>query len=618
MYLRRLFHVFGILCLLLLGQAVHAQASKLVIEEDRQTWRFLADDTSVLEQRLVYRVLSPEGAQSISSVPLSYQDGWQALELVEAYTLKPDGRRLPVSPDAIQKQSGALGGSTGMTWPELRVWQLKFPDVQVGDRVVLHHKQTQLKPLLPGWRSFSWFANYNVNTEKLLVEVQTPKDLALAVETQGVEVSRSEVDGLQIQRFTGQVAARAYDPGTSNASTTVARVLVSSLVSNEALADRFARVVQPKLAPHSALRDIAERETKGLTEPVEKAKALYDWVRKNIRYNAVYLGAGGWEPNDMAHILDTRYGDCKDHMLLLIGLLKAVGVEAVPALINTGGDYALNSVAAGFNHVIVYVPAQDLYLDPTGTSVPFGSLPRGVYGKPVLLARVQGSSVGQTPVLTPERNRMESRSDFQISAEGALQGSVHIAASGQAALWLQDRLAQIPAGKEGEAVRGWLEAAKITGTGTLRYPPLDRDRAEQTLELDILIPHYVSNPEAGSLRANPSIPNLQVYILDNLGNFSTEQRRFAMPCQPKWVREEFKLQFDPLFTLQHPPKDLAFEGEGLRFNAHYSLDKQVLQGDREFVDRNPSMVCDVALYAQRKPSMQAIAKNLRQQLIYQQ
>jgi hypothetical protein len=283
-----------------------------------------------------------------------------------------------------------------------------------------------------------------------------------------------------------------------------------------------------------------------------------------------------------------------------------------------GPDYALNTVAAGFNHVIVYVPGQDLYLDPTGTSVPMGSLPRGVSGKPVLLARVQGSSVGQTPVLTPEGNRIESRSDFQINAEGALQGSVHIAASGQAALWLQDRLAQIPAGKEGEAVRSWLEAAKFSGTGTLRYPPLDRDRAEQTLELDVLIPHYVANPEAGSLRVNPSIPNLQVYILDNLGNFSTERRRFAMPCQPKWVREEFKLEFDPLFTLQRPPKDLAVEGQGVRFNAHYRLDKQVLQGDREFVDRNPSMVCDIGLYAQRKSSMQAIAKNLSQQLIYQQ
>ncbi|MCX7276005.1 MAG: DUF3857 and transglutaminase domain-containing protein [Burkholderiales bacterium] len=618
MHLHRLFHVFSILCLVLVCQGARAQASKLVIEEDRQTWRFLADDTSVQEQRLVYRVLSPEGAQSISSIPLSYQDGWQSQELLDAYTLKPDGQRLPVSPDAIQKQSGALGGSTGMTWPELRVWQLKFPDVQVGDRVVLHHKLTQLKPLLPGWRSLSWFANHNINTEKLLVEVQAPKDLALAVETQGVEVSRSEADGLHIQRFTGQVVARPYDPGTSNASTTVERVLVSTLGSNEALADRFAQVVQTKLAPNAALHDIAERETKGLTEPAAKAKALYDWVRKNIRYNAVYLGAGGWVPNDIAHILDTRYGDCKDHMLLLIGLLKEVGVEAIPALVNVGADYALNSVSASFNHVIVYVPSQDLYLDPTGTSVPFGSLPRGVNGKPVLLSRAQGSSVAQTPVLTPERNRVESRSDFQINAEGALQGSVHIAASGQAALWLQDRLAQIPAGKEGEAVRGWLEAAKITGTGTLRFPPLDRDRAEQTLELDVQIPHYVSNPEAGSLRANPSIPNLQVYILDNLGNFSTAQRRFAMPCQPKWVREEFKLQFDPQFSLQRPPKDLAVEGHGMRFNAHYRLDKQVLQGDREFVDRNPSMVCDVALYAQRKPSMQAITKNLHQQLIYQQ
>jgi hypothetical protein len=618
MYLRRLFHMFGTLCLLLACLEAQAQAGKQVIEEDRQTWRFLADDTSVLEQRLVFRVLSPEGAQAASSVPLSYQDGWQTLELLEAYTLKPDGQRLPVAQDAIQKQSGVLGGSTGMTWPELRVWQLKFSDVQVGDRTVLHYKQTQLKPLLPGWRSFSWFANHNVDTEKLLLEVQAPKEMALAVETQGVEARRSEADGVQIQRFTGQVAARSYDPGSSNLSTTVARVLVSSLEGNAALADLFAQGVQTKLLPHAGLRAIAKRETQGLTEPAAQTKALYDWVRKNIRYNAVYLGAGGWVPNDVAHILETRYGDCKDHMLLLIGLLREVGVEAVPALVNTRSDYVLNSVAAGFNHVIVYVPAQDLYLDPTGTSMPFGSLPKSVNGKPVLLARVQGSSVGQTPVPLPERNRVASRSDFQISATGALQGSVRITTSGQTALWLQDRLAQIPAGKEGEAVRSWLEAAKLTGTGTLRYPPLDRDRAEQTLELAVDIPHYISNPEAGSLRANPSIPNLQVYILDNLGNFSTEQRRFAMPCQPKWVREEFTLRFDSAFTLQSPPKDLVVEGPSLRFDAHYRLDNHVLQGDREFVDRNSSMVCDVGLYAQRKPSMQAIAKNLRQQLIYQQ
>ncbi len=617
MLVRRIFYA---LCLILFSSAVQAQrfAAQVVMEEETQIWRILAPDTSSIERRMVARVLSLEGAQSLSSIPLTYQEGWQTLELHDAYTLKPDARRIPVLPDAIQKQSGVVGGSTGASWPELRVWQLKFSDVQVGDRVVLHYTLTQHKPLLPGWQAFQWFANHNWDMEKVSIEVQAPQGMPLAVEVQGMEVGRAVEDGRQIQRFTTRIEARAYDPEVRNVSTTVARVLVSSLPSNEALADLFAQGVQGKLLPSPALREIAERATQGLTDPTDQVRALYDWVRKNIRYNAVYLGAGGWVPNDLGHILATRYGDCKDHVLLLMGLLQAVGVEAVPALVHTGTDYALNAVGAGFNHVIVYVPALDRYLDPTATATPFGMLPQGVNGKPVLLAQVQGSRMAQTPVLTPERYRMDSQSDFRISADGALDGVVRIRTSGQAALWLQDWLAKIPTGKENSAVRGWLEAAKMAGTGKLRFAPLDRDRAEQSIEVELHIPHYVSSPEAGSLVLHPQIPGLPLYILDNLGNFSTERRRFAMPCQPKWVREEFALHFDAKYSIQRPPKDLVVEGDGVRFNAHYSLDQQVLKGIREYLDSNASMVCGVALYAQRKPRMQAIAKNLRQQIIYQQ
>ncbi len=68
---------------------------------------------------------------------------------------------------------------------------------------------------------------------------------------------------------------------------------------------------------------------------------LSDWVRKNIRYVAVYVGAGGVVPHSAQAVLDNRYGDCKDHVALLEALLKAVAIESSPALINAGNAYVL-------------------------------------------------------------------------------------------------------------------------------------------------------------------------------------------------------------------------------------------------------------------------------------
>ena len=600
------------------AQVLPTQAGNFAVEADSQTWRFFANDTSSLEQRIVWRVLSAAGAQVITSIPLAYQEGWQSQELIDAYTLKPDGRRLQIQQDAIQKQSGMMGGSTGQTWPEYRVWQLKFPDVQVGDRVVLHYRQTQLKPFLPGWHGNQWYANHNFTTEKLTIEVQAPKGMPLAVESDGVQSSDSEDAGLQIRRFTTRVEAKAYDTDAYNASTTVARVLVSTIASHEQLADRFAQAMQAKVVQSTALQDIAQRQTQGLTEPADKARALYDWVRKNIRYNAVFIGAGGWVAHDIDHILDKRYGDCKDHVLLLVSLLKAVGIDAVPALINTGQDYALNKVVTVFNHVITYLPTLNVYLDATGTDIPFGELPNLDRGKPVVLARAQGSTLAQTPALTAQGNRVESRGEFTIRANGTLEGTLRITASGRAAILLQDKLGKIPPGMGSEAVRSLLEQARFTGTGVLRYPPLDRDRAQQTLEVDISISNYLSSPEAGSVSANPVIPSFPIYVMGNTGNFVADQRRFAMPCLPVSVREDFKVTYDPKFSIDRIPKAVTLQEQDVRFAASYGFENHVLQGTREYENTNPSMLCDPSAYEKRKVVMRSINRHLRQQLLYQQ
>jgi hypothetical protein len=140
---------------------------------------------------------------------------------------------------------------------------------------------------------------------------------------------------------------------------------------------------------------LADEITAGTSDRREQAHRIYDWVSKHIRYVAVFLGNGGYEPHEAIKILENGYGDCKDHVGLLETLLKAKGIASVPVLIDSGNRYRVPEAAtpAAFNHVLSYLPELELYVDSTAGVAPFGTLPVTEYGKPVVLAAEPGASL---------------------------------------------------------------------------------------------------------------------------------------------------------------------------------------------------------------------------------
>ena len=89
---------------------------------------------------------------------------------------------------------------------------------------------------------------------------------------------------------------------------------------------------------------------------------------------AIFLGSGGVVPNLADQVMRNRYGDCKDKTTLLIALLASKGIEASTAMVNSGSAFEIPRLGSvnPFNHVIVYIPQWDLYLDPTAELAPFG------------------------------------------------------------------------------------------------------------------------------------------------------------------------------------------------------------------------------------------------------
>lgn len=58
-------------------------------------------------------------------------------------------------------------------------------------------------------------------------------------------------------------------------------------------------------------------------------------VQDDIRYLGLEMGKNSHEPRQPSETLTQRWGDCKDKSLLLSALLRALGADATPALVNT-------------------------------------------------------------------------------------------------------------------------------------------------------------------------------------------------------------------------------------------------------------------------------------------
>lgn len=67
----------------------------------------------------------------------------------EAYTLKADGRKVKVSADQIKEQQEKASVEAPMFQDSL-VKVVIFPEVAVGDRLVLHYQRHRTTPLFPG------------------------------------------------------------------------------------------------------------------------------------------------------------------------------------------------------------------------------------------------------------------------------------------------------------------------------------------------------------------------------------------------------------------------------------------------------------------------------------
>ena len=179
----------------------------------------------------------------------------------------------------------------------------------------------------------------------------------------------------------------------------------------------------------------------------DKMKALAQFVQRDVRYVAIELGIGGFQPHAAPEVFQHRYGDCKDKATLLSSMLHEIGVESYYVLINTERGSVTPAMPANmgaFDHVVLAVKlpptvpssavvatvqhprlGQLLYFDPTNELTPFGEIGGYLQSNYGLLVTPDAGELVELPRQPSNMNSIARTGKLKLDLAGTLTGEVN-------------------------------------------------------------------------------------------------------------------------------------------------------------------------------------------------
>jgi transglutaminase-like putative cysteine protease len=561
------------------------------------------------------RAVTETGVNALGRQSFSYNGKLERFRVIEAATVKADGTRIEVDRADIQTQAGMLSTGLDASMEDYQLVVVTFPRLAAGDSTTYTVEFTQVEPEFKGhFDLLKTFSRSLLNDDSEIV-IDAPREMDLKTESAHVDASTVEdTDGRRTYRWHyRRDHIDDYEPYSADGRLADAYIEASNYPDYAAIGAAYYAEARDKALPTPTVRLLAAQLTQGVDAPRDQARVLYDWVRKNIRYVATYIGAGGWVPHDADWTLAHRYGDCKDHVTLLTALLASRGIASDAVLINADlGSFTLPRVPVrAFNHAINYLPQWHLYLDSTDTLATFGVLPEVDNGRPVLHASA-ASYLAQTSLPTPSEMAVNRQVNVTIGADGSAKVDVRFTGQGVSALAMRSAWQQVGKGGEDRWLKDLLrdEGFDATGSATFRD-----DDNEATLTASFRIVDYLRNTEAGAVSADTFLPSPSSFS-GVLSVFRAPTRALPYECYPTAIHDTIRYQFPDNLKILAVPKTKQVMLDGFEYNAVSSLHGQTFELRQDFTENRTNGRCEANEYAAQRAAVMQIEKSVTSQLLY--
>ncbi|WP_372237246.1 DUF3857 domain-containing transglutaminase family protein [Burkholderia sp. SRS-W-2-2016] len=586
------------------------------IERDVHLFVIQKDGSIEEHDDTVLRADTASGVDEIAQRYVWFNKDIEQVQLLAAETLDPDGGAHPVGPDAIRDvQEPRSAGAPSFQDGVLRT--VIFPGVQTGSRVHLAFRKTRARPLQVG--TFGYLVEPTrepVELQRLIFDL--PADVPLYADARGY-VALPPVSANGRTRYEFEYRHGPYarqEAGAVGYANWGDRLMVSTVPDFAAFAARYRG---PASADPSrddpSIVQLAQALTAGLTDPRDQARALYDWVRLNIRYVALFLGETAAIPHRAADILRNRYGDCKDQVALYGALLAALGIRSEPVLLNLGPYYSLPAVpgygASAINHAIIWIPELAQFADTTAGGTEFGYLPSGVMDRPVLL--VDSGVLARTPAT--QRRERRARVQLGIDESGAANYAYRVEEAGFTAEIERNTFRRATRQRAQQIAANRLLQTGLHGSAQLQTDDVAATHGPFATSMQGSVPHLIWKDGTTAL---PALTSLSGGMASQVEAWLAEPLRTQpWACIGGEFDETLELSLPRFVRVTDLPADSTVENPVLAFSSRYVFDPatRTLQVTRHLRAAFGHQMCSANEFAALRDDLVRIERDLDAQLI---
>jgi hypothetical protein len=393
--------------------------------------------------RRAYKILRPAGREHGKVV--AYLDSETSLNRLRAWGIPASGGVYEVG----EKEALETGLFPEALYGDARFKALMIPAADPGNIIGYEYEQRRRPSILQA----TWWIQEDVPIAKARFQLQLPADWEYETfwrnqpgvnpcqlgqnqwqwELNDVHAVEPETLMPAFRAVAGRMGVTCYPRGGKNQG------------SWQGIGLWYAQLVADRRQPDAAIRQKVQELTSTATGTMEKIRALAGFVQKEIRYVAIEIGIGGFQPHPATKIFAEHYGDCKDKVTLLSTMLQVAGVKSYYVLVDTDRGVLAPDfpTAQTFNHVILAIQlppdvhemslwslqshaqlGQLLFFDPTDVLVPLGWLPASLQAGYGLVVSDQGGELVKLPLLSPALNRLLRSAKVVLGPDGKLYGNV--------------------------------------------------------------------------------------------------------------------------------------------------------------------------------------------------
>lgn len=605
-----------ILCSFLPFNSFAAYESMVTVEKHIRTIEVNADGTSTETEIEIDKIETQKGVDAFNQADFSYTKNMESLEILDAYTIKPDGTKIKVTKEGIREKEDSLSDGAD-SFSDIKHKLIIYPDVTIGSKI---YAKTRLKTYKTKFKNHFFFYTVAVPYHKQNKEINliVNKPLRLNIDSSGFDGGLiKETKDKRYYKYTYiQNTTKAAEESQVHLFDFSPYLIASSFNSYEDLGAAYQNLNHAKAKVTDFIQVVADGIiNKAELSKRDEAKLIYEWVVKNIRYVAVYVGNGGIEAQDAEKVIKNGYSDCKGHAVVLEALLKARGINSSPALINLGNAYKLPTypVLAPQNHVINYLPDFDLYLDSTSTFTPFGMLPYGDLDKPTVLTAL--NKIGHTPKMSHKDNLVRTIAKMKINPDGTITGEAIIKPEGP--IEVSYRQAQDSSiGRDDEKiVTETLFSYRESGTGIWKATD-PRDFVVPFTETTSFTLDPISNfPGPAAMTVPVGLTEGKIYLTAH--NKPLQKREFPYQCYGRTYEDDYSLEFPENANVTKIPSNIKYSKDGLSYEAIYKKEGRTISIKRKLIAENINMSCDPENEDRKKEFYKVLQQDIRSQIFYE-